>query len=136
MEQNLWEVPVENIIALANPMADDVWGCGVITKDDVLTCYDYYNASSAYDVEVNEDTDSHKYNVQRITYLCDFYNFSNTTDSNPITIMLDSDNGYPIIDGNHRIAAAYVLDEETVIVNIVGDLAHARNILKPVSENI
>lgn len=137
--KTFWVIPTQNIIELSNPMDDDIWGCGVITKEDVLSCFDFHQASYPYESS-EYDTTTREYNIARIAYIAEYelykYNEREQTPiSVEITLMDDSSLAHhPIIDGNHRVAAAHVLNEEFITIEISGYLDTAYELLCPVRE--
>lgn len=139
--KTFWVVPTQNLIELSNPMDDDIWGCGVITMEDVLSCFDFHQASYPYESS-EYDTTTREYNIARIAYIAEYelYKYSEreqTPISVEITLMGDSSLAHhPIIDGNHRVAAAHVLNEEFITIEISGDLDSAHELLQPVQEFI
>lgn len=136
IEATYWVVPVENLISIANPMELDIWDCGVITKSDILSCFEYHNANYSYDNDSGMDTTSREYNIARIAYIADNELYKHhKNEKHPIVVELaEWVRGHPIIDGNHRLAAAHILKEEFITIQICGDLDYAHEILCPVRE--
>lgn len=101
---------------------------------DVLACHDSrlgrYPAGHTPD-----DSESKEYNVARISWLMENYDWDNLADDEPIQIELMED-GYwhPIVDGNHRVAAAIVLGLTHVIVETSGDIDYCEHVLKPIRQ--
>lgn len=133
-ERILWTVPVANIIALSNPMEDDVWGCGIIEEEDVLACED--NRMGRYSSgRTPDDPASIEYNIARISWLMENYDWNNVEDEEPIQIELMEDcHWHVIVDGNHRVAAALILGLEHITVEISGEVDYCENILRPIAE--
>ncbi len=128
-----WLVPLENIVAIANPMEDDVWGCGEITITDVLACHDNRLGRDSSGQTPN-DSGSKEYNVARIAWLMENYDWNNADEAEPIQIeLMEDEYWHPIIDGNHRVAAAMCLGVESITVEISGDIDYCEEILKPIS---
>lgn len=128
----LWTIRVADLEKLYNPMRNDPWACGEIDEFDVLSCMgDDSSAGRLPAGLTTEDSLSVEYNVARIAWLA-----NNGWDDNdePITVEMypeSSDEWYPIVDGNHRFAAAIVLDMETIRITPDGDIDYMMQTLKP-----
>lgn len=128
----IWIVPVVSLLSIADPMNDDIWGCGVITSEDVIKCENTSIGKIPYS-QVAYGHDSRDYHIARIAWLAD----NGWDDSeHPVSVDLYADASYtwhPIIDGNHRFAASILLGRDTISVSVSGDLDYALEILKPVN---
>jgi uncharacterized protein YbaR (Trm112 family) len=128
----LWTVRVADLEKLYNPMRNDPWACGEIDEFDVLSCMG--NDSSAGRLPAGlttEDTISLEYNIARIAWLA---NNGWDDKDEPITVEMYSDSSnrwYPVVDGNHRLAAAIVLNMETIRITPDGDIDYMAKTLKP-----
>jgi hypothetical protein len=128
----IWTVPVASLQALADPMNDDIWGCGIITPEEVMLCGNSSIGKVPYSL-VAYGHDSREYHIARIAWLAD----NGWDDSEyPVSVDLYADASYtwhPIIDGNHRFAASILLGRDTIQVSVNGDLDYALEILKPIN---
>lgn len=124
-----WLVPVSAILDICNPMTQDVWDCGVITQEDVDSCLDNSMGSLPYELTPC-DSSSKEYNIARISWLIDNYDWSDNSDREPISMdLMEGETWHPIIDGNHRVAAAACGGVQAVVVSISGDLDYAEEVL-------
>lgn len=130
--ESIWLVSVASLLSIADPMNDDIWGCGVITPEAVTRCPDNSIGRIPYS-QVAYGHDSYEYHIARISWLAEH----GWDDSEyPVSVDLYADASYtwhPVIDGNHRLAASILLGRETISVSVSGDLDYALEVLKPVS---
>lgn len=131
----IWIVPTSKIAELYNPMENDVWGCGEITPEDIdLACIEYLSVGRLPAGLTTEDSKTLEYNAARIAWIAENYDWD-ADDSEPITIEIS---GYglippPIMDGNHRVAAAIYSGVEFLKVEVCGDLEQLKEELQPIS---
>lgn len=111
----------ELIAAIGNPAEEDIWGCGPITETDVLSCPDPSIGRLPAGMTA-EDTQSREYNIARIAWLIENHDH-HAPDHEPIEIAaLDLLGSWPILDGNHRLAAAHIAGIKTIPVELHGDI--------------
>lgn len=126
------EIAVKTLVEYWNPLADDIWGCGVIRADDVIFCQDISKGKTPADDDYCSNKDW-SYNVARIAYFTDFGWSDCDEDLEPITVVVCSKDVTPFVyvkDGNHRLAAAMINGRETIQVVLTGDLEKAAEIFK------
>ena len=128
----LWTIRVADLEKLYNPMRNDPWACGEIDAFDVLSYMaDGSSAGRLPAGLTTEDTISVEYNIARIAWLA---NNGWDDKDEPITVEMYADSSnrwYPIVDGNHRFAAAIVLNKETIRITPEGDIDYMMKALKP-----
>lgn len=128
----IWTVPVTALQYLADPMADDIWGVGAITAEEVMSCRDNSVGRIPYS-QVAYGHDDRNYHIARISWLAEH----GWEDSEyPVSVDLYADASYtwhPIIDGNHRFAASILLGRDTIEVLVNGDIDYALEVLEPVN---
>lgn len=102
------------------PIDDIPWECAPFTREDVLDAVEKQQFNTEYEY-LEDDVQSH---VQRIAY---FYAFGW---SDPVLIDVGCPSlGYinynPVIDGNHRLYAASLRQDKTVLCFIEGEIDYA-----------
>lgn len=125
---SILEIPLAALLELCDPTLDDPWGCGRISKDDVLDCIEFGEPISKMPDYNQELFDSYDYNVARIAHFVKDGWRASEYDYEPITVDIGLQGYMPnhiIVDGNHRVAAAKIRGDETIAVEIVGDWAKA-----------
>jgi hypothetical protein len=128
----LWTIRVADLEKLYNPMRNDPWACGEIDEFDVFSCMGSGSSAGRLPAGLTaEDSSSIEYNIARIAWLA-----KNGWDDNdePITVEMypkSRHEWYPIVDGNHRLAAAIVLKLETIRITPDGDIDYMMETLKP-----
>lgn len=130
----IWTVPLTALKDLADPMADDIWGVGVITPEEVIACRDNSAGRIPYS-QVLYGCDDRNYHIARISWLAEHGWEESGYAEYPISVDLYADASYswhPIIDGNHRFVASVLLGLETVEVSVSGDIDYAMEVLSPV----
>lgn len=144
-----WSVDVQSLATFADPLADDVWTCGLITMEDVINCPDISKgrrvSGQTPSVELTRE-----YHIARIAYLA-----ANGWEENPNEqIMVYSPENYHelitrfapddfspaairnrqrvrITDGNHRFCAALLTGQKTLNIEPYGDVEYLRLLLNP-----
>lgn len=114
----LLTVPLRHLLAFANPLEADVWGCGAITRADVL---------SSQQVAANHRGAQ----IRRIRHF--LAQGVDPADPYPVTVdvgIFDYWPTWPILDGNHRVAAAAILGLPHLQVQVGGDWDRAVEILQ------
>jgi hypothetical protein len=128
-EEVYMTIPLEALTDYWHPMADNVWGCGVITVEDVLSCEDIFMGRQSTG-STAEDGESFEFNVARIAWLAE-RGWATEGDPEPITVDVGVAGYTPhdlVLDGNHRLAAAIVRGDKEIKVAIAGDIEKARAI--------
>jgi hypothetical protein len=133
-----WTVKVSDLKKLSNPMDDDVWGCGFIDVEEVLSCDDVSHAALPAGMRKDEegitwadDIFSREYNIARIAWLAR-NGWDDTKDPISLDVYPDSMTDWPaIVDGNHRFSAAIVSGMESIRINPSGDIDFLMDALKP-----
>ena len=125
--ESFLEIPLAALLDHCDPTTDNPWGCGHIDPQDVYDEIDLlqFRKPAEYDIELYEN---YGYNVGRIAYLLSAGWQQTTEDSEPITVDIGLEGytpGYLIMDGNHRVAAAKLRGDRTILVSISGDLDKA-----------
>lgn len=119
-------VPVSNIVRHFDPLADPPWGCAQITKQEVLA-WASDEGKVPFSVRFVGQNWSREHHIARIAFLV------RTGWDRPIEIdvgvpSLGCHIPWPIIDGNHRLAAAAIRGDATIEVSVGGDLALAEDL--------
>lgn len=146
----LWSVDVDLLANFVDPMADDVWDCGVITVEEVLNCPDISLGRKPSSMTNTKDR-TREYHIARIAYLAAHGWDERTMEQ----IMLYTPENYyqlvsqfspddfspaairnrqrlRITDGNHRFCAAVITGRKTLNVEPYGDVEYQRMLLSPV----
>lgn len=125
-------VPVNKLLSYCDPMKDDVWGCGVITVEDVECCEDI-NIGRLPSGATAEDAGSWEYNVARIAWLCQKGWKAADSDMEPVTVHVGQDGAtrtrVEVRDGNHRLAAACVNRDSIIRVVAEGETSEVERFL-------
>ena len=106
------------------PIVDIPWNCPQFTVEDVMKAVEEKQFNTGYDYS-EKDTVSH---IRRIAY---FY-VHGWTDAVVIDVgcpSLGYTNGNPVIDGNHRLYAASLRGNDTILCSIEGEIDYAMEIL-------
>ncbi|GEL47058.1 hypothetical protein CHO01_21740 [Cellulomonas hominis] len=120
----LLTVPLDRFLELiCNPLADDPWGVGPITAAEVWA---EIEQPTEPDHGHRADEWCHGCEVRRVAHFV--ANGVPELDDHPICVDIGL-RGYtprwPLVDGNHRVAALAVLGSPTVRVAVVGDVDKA-----------
>lgn len=112
-------VALERVLLLADPLAEDVWGCGPVGRDAVLRELDQPSACD-HDPEPCVTCEA-----RRIAWFV--RNGVPADDPHPIYIDVGIpgwtfEHHWPIADGNHRVAALSILGAALVPVCVAGDI--------------
>lgn len=133
----LWTVKVSDVEKLSNPMDDNVWGCGPIDGEEVLSYNDLSNGALPAGMRDDEgiswadDICSREFNIARIAWLAR-NGWDDTKDPISLDVYPDSLEEWPaIVDGNHRFSAALINDMDTIRVTVSGDIDFLMETLKP-----
>lgn len=127
-DSNILEIPLEALLEYCDPTLDDPWGCGRISKDDVLDCIEFGEPTAKMPDYDDRLFMSYEYNVARIAHFLQAGWDELEADTEPITVDIGLAGyapNYLIVDGNHRIAAAKLRGDSLIRVEIIGDLAKA-----------
>jgi len=125
---SLISIPLAALLEYCDPTLDDPWGCGRIDPEDVLLQVDYTRQRAKtidYDDEVYR---SYEYNIDRIAYFVKNGWESAGSDREPVTVDIGLAGYTPLhllVDGNHRVAAAKIRGDETITVEVIGDVTKA-----------
>lgn len=133
----LWTVKVSDVEKLSNPMDDNVWGCGPIDGEEVLSYNDLSNGALPAGMRDSEgiswadDISSRDFNIARIAWLAR-NGWDDTKDPISLDVYPDSLEEWPaIVDGNHRFSAALITEMDTIRVTVSGDIDFLMDTLKP-----
>lgn len=124
----LLSIPLAALLEYCDPTLDDPWGCGRIHSEDVLNEVGYTRQRAKpldYDDEVYS---SYEYNIERIAYFVEHGWESAGSDAEPITVDIGLAGYTPfhlLVDGNHRVAAAKIRGDETITIELIGDVSKA-----------
>ena len=127
-DSSILEIPLKALLEYCDPTLDDPWGCGRISKDDVLDCIEFGKPIAKMPDYDRELFDSYGYNVARIAHFLDSGWEDTDADYEPITVDIGLAGyapNYIIVDGNHRVAAAKFRKDLTIRVEIIGDMRKA-----------
>lgn len=146
----VWTVNVQDMATMVDPLIDDVWGKGVISRGEVLDCPDIMLGKTPSN-EMLSHKRTREYHIARIAYLIKH----GWTDVMNEEIMVYSPLDYfqnlarlgddyspkgirerqriRITDGNHRFVAAVFSGRETLNIEPYGDLQFLASVLNPVS---
>lgn len=127
-DSSLITIPLAALLEYCDPTLDDPWGCGKIASEDVLSEVGY-STMRAQPLEYEEELyRSYEYNIQRIAFFVQEGWIDSSEDREPITLDIGIE-GYTgpwlIVDGNHRVAAAKVRGDESILVDVIGDMDKA-----------
>lgn len=127
-DSSILEIPLAALLEYCDPTLDDPWGCGRISKDDVLDCIEFEQPISEIPDYDDELFMSYGYNVARIAHFLQAGWDEPDKDHEPITIdigLVGYLPNYLIVDGNHRVAAAKLRGDEMIRIEIIGSLEKA-----------
>ena len=146
-----WSVDVKKLARFADPLADDIWGVGVIDPEEILSCPNKQLGSTPSSM-MQSTARTREYHIARIAYLMehgweDVNNeemrvYSPTDYFESILSMSDDDfspatirqrQRLRITDGNHRFCAALLSGGGALKVEPYGDLPFLHKALDPVS---
>lgn len=150
MRYHLWSVSVPLLAKVTNPLADDVWGCGIIEPDEILACTDmtlgkqpswrvlpadrnraYHIARVAYLMGVEPDPDER--DEMRVYTPVDYHEALSAIAENDFSPWaIRGRQQVRVLDGNHRFVAAVLAGRESVNIEPEGDIAFLRKTLSPV----
>ncbi len=116
-------VSLKRLLALANPVEDPPWECGILlSKDDVL------EAIAAQDwltTPVPDEEQGNPYlHARRIAFLAS-HGWSDPIEIDVGVPSVGCCPVWPIEDGNHRLYAAAVREDTHVDTSVSGDLNYA-----------
>lgn len=126
-ERGLLRVPVRHLLALANPLDGDTWNIGRrITPADVRDHRDDSPLSGTGHRCTGGEVGRHCVGCEivRIAYLVEHGWPPAQEDPHPITVdvgLWGYVPDWPILDGNHRVAAAVIRGDEFIDVAVQGD---------------
>lgn len=125
---SLLTIPLAALLEYCDPTLDDPWGCGKIDPEDVLFevgCTRQRAQPIDYDDEIYR---SYEYNIERIAYFVEHGWEDSGTDFEPVTVDIGLAGYTPLhllVDGNHRVAAAKIRGDESITIELIGDVAKA-----------
>lgn len=105
-------VSLQKLLKIANPLNFPPWReiKGPILDNEILNCQEI-KYEKEYDSLQPQTRDEH---IRKIAFFV-----KNGWQDDPITIILNK-NIYPIYDGNHRVCAAIIRNDEYIIANVEG----------------
>lgn len=149
MTYEYWTVNTARFASFVNPMEDDVWGCGVITVNDVLNCPDISLGQTPSSMTNSSDI-TREYHIARIAYLSrhgwvdqlneEIMVYSPEDFFEKLDALSPHDNSAEakrarqrvrITDGNHRFAAAVIAGIQDLSIEPYGDVESLRTMLGP-----
>jgi hypothetical protein len=126
--QNLVEivVPVSDLAAHCSPLDGMEWECEPIDPDEVMAALaegrlegESWQVMTGRSLPSwNDDIKHHKFHIERMAYLLA------NPDGSPIDIVLEGDffkKVLRLLDGNHRLGAAILRNDETILVFVNPD---------------
>lgn len=146
-----WSVDVKKLAQFADPLADDVWGVGVIDPNEILSCTNRQFGSTPSSM-MHGSARTREYHIARISYLMEHGWEENPNEEMRLyspkdyfeSLLSMSEDAFSpaairqrqrlrITDGNHRFCAALLSGAETLKVEPYGDLSFLFEALNPVS---
>jgi len=121
-------IPLAALLEYCDPTLDDPWGCGKIDPEDVLNEVGYTRQRAKPLDYSDEIYSSYEYNIERIAYFVEHGWESTGSDDEPVTVDIGFAGYTPLhllADGNHRVAAAKIRGDETITIDLIGDVAKA-----------
>lgn len=118
------QLPVANLRINFDPLAAPPWGCAAITKQEVLLAAKGGGLSTQHPKTIARADWSRKQHISRIAYLV-LHGWTAPIDIDVGVPSLGCYVAWPILDGNHRLAAAIVRGDLTIEASVSGamDLA-------------
>ena len=145
----MWTVNVQDMAVMVDPLVDDVWGEGVITREEVLNCPNIMLGKTPSSQMMSRSR-TREYHIARIAYLME----RGWKDTHNEEIMVYSPLDYfqnlarlgddyspkgirerqriRITDGNHRFVAAVFSGRETLDIEPYGDREFLAEALNPI----
>jgi len=124
----LLSIPLAALLEYCDPTLDDPWGCGKIDSEDVLLQVGF-TQQRARPVDYDDGLySSYDYNIERIAYFVEHGWESAGSDREPVTVDIGLAGYTPLhllVDGNHRVAAAKIRGDESITIELIGDVAKA-----------
>lgn len=118
-------VPLDRVLALANPLKSWPWCCER-PSDAVLQ--ELLTSAPLEPRPVDTDHEAVRH-VGRIRYLA-LHGWKDAIEVDVgIPVLNYAGPDWPVTDGNHRLAAAAVRGDETILVDIAGQVDHAATLL-------
>ncbi|WP_156250880.1 hypothetical protein [Pseudactinotalea terrae] len=113
-------VRLDRLLALGDPLTQDVWGCGPVGRGTVLTELDRPSTC-----EHDDPVPCRACEARRIAWFV--RHGVDPRDPHPIAVDIgvpspSSSPPWPVLDGNHRVAALTVLGAQLVPVVLYGDI--------------
>lgn len=146
-----WSVDVKKLAKFADPLADDVWGVGLIDPQEILACTNKQFGITPSSM-MQSSARTREYHIARIAYLIEHgwedvnneeMRVYSPNDYFESLLSMSEDNFSPaairqrqrlrITDGNHRFCAALLSGAETLKVEPYGDLPFLFEALNPIS---
>lgn len=133
------QLPIKKIEEISSPFENDVWDCGIVSKEMVLHAFknelalDHVQWATLHlptterGLTATLDGITVQDHAARIAFLMR----EGWSDPVEVDVGVPSQNYFPVwmwTDGNHRIAAAIMLAHETISAEIAGDLDYAEEI--------
>jgi hypothetical protein len=124
MTADLWVAPVGPLVEYVDPFGTPPWGCAPFTVDDVR---DAIEAGRLAPTPVPREAPVGDH-VARIAWLA-VHGWDACCDPPTVDTGVPgfTDPTWPLLDGNHRLAAAAVRGDLTILVALQGDEERARD---------
>lgn len=145
-----WTVNVQDMAKFVDPLLDDVWDTGMISKEEVLSCPDNTIGKNPSNLTATVNR-TREYHIARISYLMEhgweevlneeimvyspmnyFQNLAALKDDYSPKGIRERQR-VRITDGNHRFCAALFTGVQTLDIEPYGDLSFLATVLNPVS---
>lgn len=126
LDEGIVTIRMDSLLEYWDPIADNVWGCGLITDEEIRN----YSGPLRYAPAKQNSAEffDREFNIARIAYLLNNGWDAAEGDTEPVTLDVGLRGYTPaelIVDGNHRVAAAKLRGDETITVAIIGDVNKA-----------
>jgi hypothetical protein len=128
MPEDCYRAPMSAILDyVGDPVEQMIWDCPRFTHQDVLDVAEGDEIDAPYDEDVqNMVVGQSSYHIARIAYLLRYgWDESGNDDHTPILEVPFGGIprlGHPLLDGNHRLAAAIIRGDQFFTVSVDGDL--------------
>ncbi len=120
-------LPVANIRAHFDPLATPPWGCAPIAREEVLHAIASGGLAHEYPRTIGGADWSREDHIARIAYLS-LHGWNTPLDIDVGVPSLGCHVAWPILDGNHRLAAAIVRGDLTIAASVGGDMDLAQEL--------
>lgn len=119
-------VPLNRVLALANPLRNWPWGCPRPSEAELQSLL---LSAPLEDAPVRTDDPASRH-IGRIRFLAQ-EGWSDAIELDVgVPVLGYPGPEWPVTDGNHRLAAASLRNDQTILIDVAGQLDHAANRLR------